>query len=348
MNIFLAHGLSAALSAASLVTPQGSAATGAQVGNLSNIQLSLVTDFRAALVDQNPDSEKRAFLKEAELGLAADVDPFLRAEAYIAFVDEDGETAVEVEEAFGRYSNFGKGLSLKFGKIAAAVGRVQRNHVDQLNWLDFPFVIEDFFGEEGLRGGGLSVSYLFPGDRFHELTFEAIDAPDEGIFAGAHTGAPAWVGHYRTFFDFSQNDTAQLGLTYVNGPGGSGRDRSSAYGIDLTYKRQPAGLGRATIFEGEAYWTRPSDADGTHFGAFAAVTQELMPRLFFTAKLDYSEIPGGDEIRRAMSLGATLKVTEFHHWRAEFQRVSSNFDRDRNVLTLQFQWLIGAHPAHRY
>src|SRR5688500_14400395 len=116
-------------------TPTGG---GPQNPSYFNPQLSLVTDFRINLMDNTPGADKRAFLKEAELALAADVDPHLRAEAYIAIVDEGGTTEVEIEEAFGRYSHLGGGLSAKFGKIAAAVGRVSRNHVDQLNFLDFP------------------------------------------------------------------------------------------------------------------------------------------------------------------------------------------------------------------
>ena len=174
-----------------------------QSPNSFNPQIAVVTDFRALLSSNDGDDSKRAELKELELALAADVDPFLKAEVYLAVAKEDGESVVEVEEAFGRYTNLGRGLSGKFGKFAAAIGRVQRNHTDQLNSLDYPFVIQDFLGDEGLRAGGGSLSYLLPGDKFHEFTLEALDASETPLFADASTGALVWVGHYRTFFDFS-------------------------------------------------------------------------------------------------------------------------------------------------
>lgn len=316
--------------------------------NSFNPQISLVTDFRWTAIDDDPTADKRAFLKEAELGLAADVDPFLRAEAYIAFADEDGETVAEVEEAFGKYSNLGKGWSAKFGKIAAGIGRVQRNHADSLNWLDYPFVVQDMLGEEGLRAGGASLSYLFPGERFHELTFEALDAPDEALFAGAHAGSPLFVGHYRTFFDFSEDASAQVGVTYANGPSAAGSNRAQLFGADLTYKFQPGTGGRSLVLESESYWGRPSAGGRNVFGTFVAATYEFQPRWFGYVKYDYSEIPGTTDTRRGWTVGAKLKVTEFHHWRAEFQRITSNFAADRNLLTLQFQWAIGPHPAHKY
>lgn len=320
--------------------------------NSFNPQISLITDFRWEVADNAPGAERRIYMKEAELGLAADVDPYLKAEAYIAFHDEDGETVAEVEEAFGKYNNLGPGLSAKFGIIAGAIGRVQRNHADQQNWLDFPLVIQDFLGEEGLRAGGASLSYLLPGEKFHELTFEVMDTKDEGLFAGAHSGAPAFIGHYRTFFDFSEDASAQVGLTYANGPGGFKRNRSQLFGVDLTYKFQPGTRGKSLVFESEAYWGKPGERTGqpsdSVFGTFAALTYQFAPRLFGTLKYDYSEIPFTSDKHSAWSLGATLKVTEFHHWRAMFQTISSNFAPRQDRLTLQFQWNIGAHPAHKY
>lgn len=320
-----------------------------QLGNAFNPQISLVTDSRWNAIDNDSSSNKRVFVKEAEVGLAADVDPYLRAEAYISFADVDGSTEVDAEEVFARYNNLGRGLSLKFGKIAAALGRVQRNHADQLNWMDYPFFVQDMLGDEGLRAGGGSLSYLIPGQRFNEITVEGLDAPDSNLFVGAHGGAPVLVGHYRTFFDFSEDASAQLGISYANGPGGPGNRRSNLVGLDWTYKWTPGSAGKSMVIEAEAFWAKPGmPGTGTAFGGFAAATYQLRPRLFGTLKYDYSETPSSSDIRRGLTAGVTLRPTEFHHWRIEFQRVDSNFAPTRNLLNLQFQWVIGAHPAHKY
>lgn len=313
-----------------------------------NPQMALVTDFRWTAIDSDKTVRKRGFLKEAELALASDVDPFLRAEAYIAFADEDGDPVAEVEEAFGRYNNLGKGLSAKFGKIAAAIGRVQRNHADQLNWMDYPLMVQDFLGEEGLRAGGGSLSYLVPGNRYHEFTLEALDANGKGIFAGSNSGSPTIVGAYRTFFDFSEDASAQVGLSYATGPSPVPNKHSQLLATEFTYKFQPGTVGKSLNLEAEGYWGKQGGDSDTKFGGFAALTYEFRPRLFGYVKYDYSEIPGTNDTRRGWSVGSTLKVTEFHQWRAEFQRIDSNFADGRNILNLQFQWIIGAHPAHKY
>ena len=323
---------------------------GPQNPNSFNPQISLVSDFRALLSSKVRQDDKKFDFREIEIGFAADVDPFLRGEVYIAFAKEDGESITEVEEAFGRYSNLGRGLSAKFGKIAAAIGRVQRNHADQLNYLDYPLMVQDFLGEEGLRAGGASLSYLLPGDRFHEFTIEGLDAEDAPLFAGAHSGVPVWVGHYRTFFDFTEDSSAQFGATYANGPGGAGKgDRSNLFGVDLVYKWIPGAKGKSLVLEGEAMWGKSGQAGSRNaFGAFAAVTYQLRPNWFGYFKFDTSQAPDSTNNRNAWALGLTLRPTEFHHWRVEFQQIRSNFETTRNVLNVQFQFAIGAHPAHKY
>lgn len=314
--------------------------------NYFNPQMSLIADFRGVLAHDEPN-ERRGRLREVEVGLVSDIDPHLRAEVYLAWHHEDGRTDTEVEEAFGQYSRFAQNLQLKVGKIAAAIGRVNRNHADQLQFLDYPFVIQDLFGDEGLRAPGASISYLFPGERFHEITVEALDPEDGPVFVGGDLAKPTWVGRYRTFFDFSEDLSAQLGASYANGQALAGR--ASVYGADFTLKWQPGTKGRSAVFETEAYWSDPKVAGAKKtFGMFAALTYEVAPRWFLTGKVDYSEIPATTDIHRAWSLGATYRLTEFQHWRLEYRRVSSNFAPSFGTLTLQFQFAMGPHPAHKY
>ncbi|MCE9560359.1 MAG: hypothetical protein K8R88_15590, partial [Armatimonadetes bacterium] len=300
--------------------------------NSFNPQISLVSDFRSRLVNSKKGDEKLTEMKELELGFAADVDPFLKAEAYIAFAREDGKSVAEVEEAFARYTRLGKGLSAKFGKIAGAIGHVQRNHTDQLNWLDYPLVIQDFLGGEGLRAPGGSLSYLAPGDRFHEFSLEALTPDDGPLFSGSDSGKPVMIGHYRTFHDFSEDLSAQFGASYANGPGAN-NGRGSMMGLDMTMKLQPSGTGRSLMLESEAYWGKPGGpGQKTAFGAFAAATYQIAPRIFGTLKVDRSEVPGTNNRHSELSLGLTLRPTEFHYWRVQFKQRTSNFGDSRNTL----------------
>jgi hypothetical protein len=317
-----------------------------QSPNAFNPKISLVGDFAFRLKDDDKTAEHADF-REVELGFAADVDPFLKAEAYLAIEKENGESHINVEEAFGQYDQLGRGLSGKFGRIAAAIGRTNRNHRDQLSFLDYPLVTTDLLGEEGLRAGGASISYLMPGDRYLDFTLEGVDAEDGPLFSGSRTPSPVWVGHARTFFDFSPDLSAQFGVSAANGPSMAGR--SNVVGTDFTMKWQPGKQGRSLLFETEAYWA-DSAAPGAPktFGMFADMEYQVSRNWFAGVRYDSSEIPGTADSHIAWTANVTRKVTEFEHWRLEFKQIASNYESLRSTLTLQFQWLIGTHPAHKY
>ena len=84
------------------------------------------------------------------------------------------------------------------------------------------------------------------------------------------------------------------------------------------------------------------------FGAFVSANYQLRPNLYGYARYDTSEAPDSTQRRNGWTAGLTLRPTEFHHWRVEYQQIRSNFAADRNVLNLQFQMVFGAHPAHKY
>ncbi len=346
--------------------------------NVFNPQISVVGDMRA-IVQDHAEAKKEAFIREIELGLAADADPYLRVEVYLSVEkhrnghhdDENGngdngearriksglrngnghenedEYHIEIEEAFGVYRGFSEGMTAKFGKFAGAVGRQNRNHRDQLNFLEYPMVLTELFGEHGLRAPGASFSYLLPGTQFNELTFELLTPSDGPLFHDSDLRKPTYLGRFRTFYDFNEDWTALFGVSYINGPGEE--TRSTVFGMDFTTKWQPGQSGKSFVFESEAYWFRSGGAERTNgFGMFAAGTYEIAPRWFTTVKYDFVRVPESDEELRAWSAALTYKLTEFHHWRAEFQRIMSNVHSAFNRLTFQMQWVIGAHPAHKY
>jgi hypothetical protein len=314
-----------------------------------NPQMAIVGSFAAELRDH--DGKKAgADFREIEFGFAGDVDPFLKVVAIASLSkDENGDSVFELEEGFGQYTRLGKGFTAKIGKIAAAIGRVQRNHTDQLDYLDFPLVIQDTLGEEGFRQPGGSISYLFPGDRFSELTVEALDpSKDAPLFNKSDVNAPAFVGHYRTFFDFSEDLSGQLGASFANGPSVGSDKRGDMYGLDYTMKWHPGQKGKSANFESEVYWSKPGGFSKRTVGAFARFAYEFRPLWFVTVGADYSEIPGTTNLHRSVLSGLTFKLTEFEHWRLEFQHITGNFEPTKDLLTLEFQWLIVTHPAHKY
>lgn len=308
-----------------------------------NPAISVVGDFSGTLWNRNGEQPLR--LRELEVAFAADVDPFLRVEAFVAVHDEEGETVTEVEEAFGLYSNLGKGFQAKFGKIAGAVGRANRFHRDELIYIDYPLAIQSYLGEEGLRAPGASLSYLFPSRQFHELTLEVLDPKESPFFTTEGTKKPLYLARYRTFFDFSEDWSAQIGTSYVDAPFEGSRTR--LLGVDFAVRWLPGTAWRSALLEGEAYWLKVGGSNETVFGGFIGAQYQVIPRWFLSGRWDTVEMPGGGK-RQGYILGVTLKITEFEHWRLEYENLHGADEPRTQRLNFQFQWVLGPHPIHKY
>ena len=96
-------------------------------------------------------------LSEAEASFQAIVDPYAKADFFIAV----GPEGAELEEGFITFNTLPGRFLLKAGKMRAAFGKVNTQHSHVLAWTDRPLVSRNLVGgEEGLGDAGLSLSRL--------------------------------------------------------------------------------------------------------------------------------------------------------------------------------------------
>lgn len=237
-----------------------------------------------ALQGGDHDPRQRGFtLQAAELFLAGAVDPYVDAQASIVyFLDPEGETRIELEEAFvlTRQLPFGleeHGFQLEAGHFFTEFGRLNPLHAHLWSWQDQPLILSRFFGEDGMRGPGLRVGWLTPLPWFSELHFGIQNAKGETMvsffandevfeerpiggrpFAEERVGSPGdlvkllrWVNG----FDVSDTLSGQVGLSGLFGPNATGPDgRTRVYGADVVLKWRPLQTDRGwpfLIFEAE-------------------------------------------------------------------------------------------------
>ena len=132
---------------------------GGSAAKVLNPDISIIGNFWGA-VGQNRVRPVPGFeFHEAELALQAIVDPYARADFFIAF----GEEGVELEEGYLTLTSLPGGLTARAGKFRAAFGRVNAMHNDALPWIDRPLVTENLVtGEEGINDAGVSLSRILP------------------------------------------------------------------------------------------------------------------------------------------------------------------------------------------
>jgi hypothetical protein len=117
--------------------------------------------------DAGPGS--RGFgLAESELGLAANIDPWLRGAANISLHPDN---TLSVEEAFVQTTALSNGLSLKAGRFFSGVGYLNSQHAHTWDFVDNPLAYQAFLGTQ-YGDDGVQLHWLAPTDQYLELGAE--------------------------------------------------------------------------------------------------------------------------------------------------------------------------------
>jgi hypothetical protein len=332
--------------------PIPTAAAPAQTSNYFNPAIALIGNFLAVGGHNPVEDLPAAELRESELSLQAIIDPYARADVFLAF----GEEGVEVEEGYVTFTALPAQLLAKVGRMRASFGKVNTLHLHTLPWADQPLPVVNLLGEEGWIGTGVSVARLFPvGNVFTEGTLQVFRGEAEGLFEGAKRSDLAYNGHYRVFADLTEASNLDLGLSYGFGPNGTTEDAETRLeGLDLTYRWKPlqTGMYRGLTLRGEVYRSRREQPEGeqTALGWYASGDYRLARRWFVGARYESAEHADDESLRDTGTAGIlTFWPSEFSQLRAELRRRHFSLtDETANELLLQLQFSIGAHGAHPF
>ena len=214
-----------------------------------------------------------------EMNLQGAVDPYFRANANILFsIDAEGESFLEVEEAWMESVSLPWNLQLRAGEILTDFGRINTQHPHSWGFVDSPLVNARLLGPDGLRNPGARLAWLAPTPFYTELSVGLQDSQGEHASSfrnsdgnhgelGTDAQPPGYAGlpyGYRnaandrgvnglgdmlitprltTSFDLTESQTLVLGGSAAFGPnssGSSGDTMTQVYGLDLYWKWKPA------------------------------------------------------------------------------------------------------------
>lgn len=166
-----------------LTCPLVSAQTGYVSGNEFNPAISLILDGRYAQYhdtfelpgfQMGPESELPAegfSLGHSELTLSANVDDQFYGSASVAIAEHDGDTEVELEEAYLETLGLGYGATVKFGRFLSSIGYLNSQHEHAWSFYDAPLIYTALFGKT-LYDDGVQARWLAPTRIFLELGVE--------------------------------------------------------------------------------------------------------------------------------------------------------------------------------
>jgi len=332
-----------------------------------------------------PEGPENGFnLREVELGLSAEVDPYFRAWATLA-VDEEG---AGFEEAALQTTSLPYGLTLSGGKIKSGIGRLNRQHAHTWDFFDAPLVYNAMFGEEGLSDKGLQLTWLAPTPFYLLFGAEVFNGGNGQSFNVAdadgmpqHDAPRLYTAFVKAGPDLGPNHALQFGLSALSGRQQRWNEEESAgadgdsriFGTDFVYKydaKRSHGEGDF-IVQGE-YFYRDQDLDGMgdwsgspwtakQDGYYVQSLYGFLPRWRTGLRWDQiglindldtpdeGSVSYGDSYRLAAVL--EWKLSEFSLLRAQAGRgwyATADGREDALECALQWEVTFGKHAAHDF
>jgi hypothetical protein len=355
--------------------PPGAAGAGGPTGSLPvyggsianskifNPDVAVIGDFLGALGSNQVNPPPALQMHESEASFQAVVDPYARADFFMAF----GQEGVELEEGFITFTTLPGGLLTKVGKMRAAFGKVNALHNHVLPWTDRPLVTDNLVGgEEGISDAGISVARLIPNPwLFLEATgqiFSGNSGPEnQPLFQSSERSDLGYVAHLRAYHDITEDSNLDFGFSYAGGHNNAGvidgadvgRFRTNLYGIDATFRWRPLRRSIYHSFVGrtEVIWSQRDQFDGLQRanGFYVSGDYQIARRWFTGARYDRSNRADDATL---LDTGGSFLLT---FWPSEFSQVRGQYRRTNyadgpaaNEFLFQFQFSIGAHGAHPF
>jgi hypothetical protein len=324
---------------------------GAPTSKVFNPDIAVIGNFLGAAGTNRVDPRPSLEMEEAEASFQAVVDPYARADFFLAF----GPEGAEIEEGFLTFPTLPGGLLAKVGRLKASFGKVNTFHAHNLPWPDRPLVNVNLLGEEGFADSGISLSRLVPvPGLFLEATGEVFRGESEGLFAAPRRRDLTWLGRLRAYRDLAESSNLELGGSFVRGHNGIGADTTSrVFGVDATFRWRPLrrAIYRRFLARTELMWSRRQREEATAdaFGFYVSGEYQFARRWFLGGRFDQSMRADDPSLRdRGGSLFLTFWPSEFSQVRGQLRRTRYGEGVTANEFLLQFLFSIGAHGAHPF
>lgn len=356
--------------------------SGLFAGGGSSVDNDALEGLQAGAHDPNQNGFT---VQNVELSIGGTVDPNFDAQANIVFqIDADGETVVELEEAFVTTRSLPWGLQVKGGQYFTEFGRQNSQHPHTWGFVDQPVVLSRLFGGDGLRSQGVRASWLMPADWYSELYFGVqnpkgetatsfLNAPGEDI--GGYTlidrdvrnvGDLLYTARWLNGFDLSDTLSMNLGVSGLWGPNASGTTTdTNIVGADMYMKWQPAYSQRGFPFiswHSEILQRRyeagdpgdPSRETLKDWGLFTQALWGFKPGWVAGLRAEYASADGNTstdplrDTRKRLSPNLTWYPSEYSKLRLQYNRDWTEHlpGKTADSLWLQFEFNLGSHAAH--
>jgi hypothetical protein len=221
-----------------------------------NPDISVITDFRTFIHNDKLRSATKGKLnidlQSMELAIQGYLNPYARADIYIAKHGTEGE--IEIEEACATFlRGLPFGINMKAGKYLIDFGKLNTLHPHVYSFVDRPLIHQLYFGEDGLNDIGINANILLPtGDIYTNFSVNVL----KGNYVESHTHVSEEVpdhdeesneyqplgfsSRFSSHFQITDYSNLELGVSGLTGIHDKEfKLRHYLAGLDLKYKWRP-------------------------------------------------------------------------------------------------------------
>jgi hypothetical protein len=319
---------------------------------------------------------------EAEINISANVDDKFTAWLTAPLVIEDGESGIEIEEAWIETTALPAALSARFGRFFSAIGYLNGKHAHSWDFADQPLPYQAFLGDQYLDDG-VQLRWVAPTDVYIEVGTEVFRGSRYPAAGAADSGFGANSLFLNIGGDAGSNTSwlaglSRLSATNIERESGDEDDPLFFNGDSDTtiahfvWKWAPNGnwKQRNLVIQGEVLWRNedgdytlpggpPLAYDGEQRGWYLQAVYQPFPRWRFGTRVDGLAMdpvaaefsgsalaaPGDDPLR--FSVMTDWSNSEFSRLRLQYTRDEAGFGND-SQWGLQYIFSIGAHGAHSF
>lgn len=282
--------------------------------------------------DGEAQEEEGFVVGETELIMSANVDDKFAAYLTAALAFEDGESELEVEEAWVETTALPAGFSARFGRMFSGIGYLNAKHSHTWDFADQALPYQAFLDGRYVDNG-VQLRWLAPTDLYMEIGGEIMQGEDDPSGLGASSLFTNVGG------DVGTSSSWLAGASYLD------LDATTSLSMaHFVWKWAPQGnwKERNFVFQTEYLERRASN---TETGWYAQAVYQPVQRWRFGARTDALDLDGDDPRRYTVMMD--WSNSEFSRLRLQFARSESGLG-DGNEWGLQYIHSIGAHGAHTF
>jgi len=307
--------------------------------------VSLVGDILGKVSGDSDDPySNKVLIREIEFALQGYLYPEMRADAFLAFHRHGDHFEAEICEGYASFLNLLGEFSLIVGKKHVDFGKVNKLHQHHVPYADRPAVLDNFFGEDGLVGEGVSIDYLLPLPFFVQLGLGAWQAGSE---EGGHFALTDEIYNARLWASFATGDNSELeiGGSGVMGKGplaAQKKDDVNVVGLDITFKFWPTAYRRLFLQAEVLHLMRDLPADQIRRWGFYGFSGYRFTR-YWDAGLRYDWAENAlpeKELTQKFSAFVTNHLTETTKVRFQY---GYRLDAQLHEAVIQLIFGIGPH-----